>query len=408
MHSITRLLAQVSELQSREAEISRLKGENFNVFSVMRKERAEVVVHNRFIAEMLNPSGSHGLGNASLKAFFDYINGCVNFGTLNETLQKKLFFDDANSFKSKTEHYLGNKTNTPEPRGGYVDVALLSKEFNIFIESKIGAGDQEKQVLRYYNEGKKGSNVVIYLTLNGRASSSAKGLAPNKDYLCLSYREDIISWLTIVKEKAIDFPIVRESIQQYINLIKKLTGQLHSQQMQENLLNLIGGNAENYKAAKLIAQNFEQARNNLYHSILTQIKINSGQNFRMDRCSRNDAAFVTLKTSNFADTNYDIGLQIELDFRHIFFCAIKQGDKRRSLNNESQFNELSAELLEKFEHLEKKRNQWFLAGAFHIDFSLDSYLEMEETERKDVISKIVEIVNQLISDSGLVAIEEAR
>jgi hypothetical protein len=401
MSSIQNLLTQVSDLQSRENQIARLKGENFNIFSIMRNERDEVGVHNRFIAEMLNPKGSHGLGDASLKAFFEYINDSDNFGSLYECKQKRLFFDDDNSFKCKTEHFLGTKKNKPEPTGGYVDVALMSKDYNVFIESKIGAGDQENQILRYYNDGKNKSNVVIYLTLNGKASESGKGLKANEHYLTLSYREDIVNWLTIVKQKATDFPMVRESIQQYINLLKKLTGQLHSQQMQENLLELIGGSAENYKAAKLIANNFEQAKINLYKSILNEIKINSGQNFRMDRCSRKDAAFVTLKNSNYGNNNYDIGLQIELDLKHVFFCAIKKGGKRNGINKENQFNDLSEELLQKFLSRNKKRNQWYLAGAFSIDFTLERYVEMKDPERKVVIQNIGKIVNQLINESKL-------
>ncbi len=35
----------------------------FNLFSVLRSESDEVRLHSRFIAEILNPKGSHGFGS---------------------------------------------------------------------------------------------------------------------------------------------------------------------------------------------------------------------------------------------------------------------------------------------------------------------------------------------------------
>jgi hypothetical protein len=62
------------------------------------------------------------------------------------------------------------------------------------------------------------------LTLNGRKPSKNSTGGEEFDVYCLSYREDIIEWL----EKCLPYtksePAVREAINQYINLIKELTG----------------------------------------------------------------------------------------------------------------------------------------------------------------------------------------
>ena len=50
-------------------------GEDFNIFSVMSMESDEVFTHSALLAELLNPSGSHGLGSAPLKLFVHRILG---------------------------------------------------------------------------------------------------------------------------------------------------------------------------------------------------------------------------------------------------------------------------------------------------------------------------------------------
>lgn len=46
-----------------------LKGEFFNLFSILKVERDEVHTHSTFLAELLNPSGSHGNKEKFLKLF---------------------------------------------------------------------------------------------------------------------------------------------------------------------------------------------------------------------------------------------------------------------------------------------------------------------------------------------------
>lgn len=53
------LFGQVNALISKYKKVNELTGENFNVFKILKLESSEVRMHSAFIAELLNPKGSH-------------------------------------------------------------------------------------------------------------------------------------------------------------------------------------------------------------------------------------------------------------------------------------------------------------------------------------------------------------
>ena len=80
--SITELLNHVQLLETKrlqKVEEERKRGEWFNVFNVLGVSTDEVRTHSRFIAELLNPQGSHGCGDEFLKAFIEIIPGLEGF-----------------------------------------------------------------------------------------------------------------------------------------------------------------------------------------------------------------------------------------------------------------------------------------------------------------------------------------
>ena len=70
------LLKKIGEIQKKQiikqTEISR-RGENFNVFNVLGLWSEEVRLHSAMLAELLNPEGSHGCGEAFLKLFIEQV-----------------------------------------------------------------------------------------------------------------------------------------------------------------------------------------------------------------------------------------------------------------------------------------------------------------------------------------------
>ncbi len=226
--TIKQLLNEVQTTSGSYEMVAEATGENFNIFSVLKMETNEVATHSRFIAELLNPKGAHGQKDKFLKIF---INSLSEREILTGDLQKF----DLSDAKVVKETSIGSVDNRNET-GGDIDLLINSKYFRILIENKIGAIDQFKQLIRYHNylnvEDNNKEKILLYLTLDGHCpnsdsikSDNGKKLKAEEVFYCVSYENFIIEWLEECKEKAVDIPILRESISQYINLIKKLTDQ---------------------------------------------------------------------------------------------------------------------------------------------------------------------------------------
>ena len=78
---------------------------------------------------------------------------------------------------------------------------------------------------------------ILYLTPDGRYASDDSGRGV--DYRCISYKKTIIEWLGQCVGIAVHRPLVRETINQYINYLKQLTGQDMSTIVQSEIINLL-------------------------------------------------------------------------------------------------------------------------------------------------------------------------
>ena len=210
-------VANICALEQAQQEERNRKGENYNLFSILSIERYELK-HSALIANLLDPKGSHGCGDAFLRAFFEI--------ALKGTAYP---FEDCTLPHSYTEFYTGPIAGDT---GGRIDILVKSSRYGLIIENKIYAGDQDKQLTRYDNYGKEtfGADgyLLIYLTLYGydaSKESTATKSAEEVGYLRLSYAEDILRWLEQCVRLADNKPLVRESLNQYIRTIKQLTYQ---------------------------------------------------------------------------------------------------------------------------------------------------------------------------------------
>lgn len=210
-------VASICALEQALQEERHRKGENYNLFSILSIERYELK-HSALIANLLDPKGSHGCGDAFLRAFFEI--------ALKE---RTYLFEDCTLPDSYTEYYTGPIVGDT---GGRIDILVKSSRYGLIIENKIYAGDQDKQLIRYDNYGKEifGADgyLLVYLTLYGydaSKESTATKSAEEVGYLRLSYAEDILRWLEQCVRLADNKPLVRESLNQYIRTIKQLTYQ---------------------------------------------------------------------------------------------------------------------------------------------------------------------------------------
>lgn len=202
-------------IQHYEGEIERKTGGQFNLMSILGVGHLEVKTHSPILGDLLSPAGSHGQGATFLRSFTEQL-GLGGFDPESATL--------------RLEYYTGVKT---EDSGGRIDLFLQDNSgAQIIIENKIYAQEQENQMLRY---GKDFPDAhLIYLTLNGDEPTSIGELVPAK-LRSIAYKTDILEWLETCRKEAVNVPIVRESISQYINLIKELTQQNTSDRMSQKI-----------------------------------------------------------------------------------------------------------------------------------------------------------------------------
>ena len=255
-HHFKSLLSQVTTLNNHYKKINDLTGENFNVFRILKVETLEVRMHSAFIAELLNPKGSHGQNDTFLRLFIERF--CFK---LNQ-------FDSINCNSNVELHTAFISKDGSE--GGRIDIIVTDQRHNkIIIENKIYTGDQDQQLIRYHNHDPNAD--LFYLTLDGKTpGDTSKGnLKDNVDFRCISYKQDILIWLEACRKEVTVNPIVRESITQYINLIKYLTNQTINRSMQIELNDLIKSNLE---ASFTIKDNLNNALNEVVKDYTSQLE----------------------------------------------------------------------------------------------------------------------------------------
>lgn len=226
MNDIINILNQVRIVSRKIKEQRKEKferGENYNIFYDLGFMSDEVHLHSMFLANLLNPKGSHGQRGKFLEAFLKMLQ--KSFSAISAD---NLELDITNA-SVEVEKYIGRQTDS---EGGRIDIYLTDGKHSIIIENKIYAVDQYHQMLRYWNYGmsQKGDDteksfVLIYLTLDG-CSPSKESLGEDlkeNDIVCLSYKNDIRGWLDRCVELASRTPLVRETINQYISTIDILT-----------------------------------------------------------------------------------------------------------------------------------------------------------------------------------------
>lgn len=241
MKDVKNLLNQVAIISKKNAEILDAIGGRFNMFQVCGVNHYENT-HSAIIAEFLNPNGTHGLKSKLLECFIE---------TLGENFTIQLF--NCEKSRVRTEY------KTEE---GRIDIFIEDNQNNkaIIIENKIYANDQPEQLKRYnkYAQTYKNGYQILYLTLLGNNASDQSG--EGVPYLPISYKENIINWLEKCVSITARFPLVRETIIQYINHLKQLTNQDMDTHNKEEISEVLS-KIENLKAAQVIYQNYTEAFN---------------------------------------------------------------------------------------------------------------------------------------------------
>jgi len=249
-NNIKKLLLEINSIVERYEEIAKVTGEGYNIFQVIGVSTKELV-HSSMIANLLNMKGSHEHGNIFFKLF------------LKRLIQQDFIFE---SFDFKSSYTVKKEVTIDNNRR--IDILIESESgYCIAIENKIYAEDQNQQVSDYYDYLKKKYKenfFLLYLTLNGgEPSNDSYGEDKEKyekHFGVISYKQHIINWLEELLKEIVEKTLLRETIKQYIILLRRLTGQSRSKKMSEELVKTIIKSKEDFKAAYEISNNFEKAK----------------------------------------------------------------------------------------------------------------------------------------------------
>ena len=207
------------------------KSENsFNIFKILQIESDEVRLHSRILKSFieLNPYG-----------FIDSIP--TNYW---------------NNINKPTDGFLRVKLEVScsslleETNDGRIDIIVEFENLLIIIENKIYASDQNQQLVKYHEYGKRSEKdfLLLYLTPTGKEPTNAsifqansnEGLQPG-EYQLISYKKEILNWLdTFSKERESknEFKGIHEITGQYIQTLKNICFIMTAEQ-KERLLQLL-------------------------------------------------------------------------------------------------------------------------------------------------------------------------
>ena len=267
MKKLSGLLNMVSEVIQEERMQKKEKqkrGEYFNIFSVLRLETKEVRLHSAFLAELLNPEGSHGLGKQFLELFLNMV--------VRKNKEEPFDFETEKA-NVHVEYYIG-VISEDKKSGGRIDILIeddKDKGNAIIIENKINAGDQEYQLLRYNNfaKNKKSNYKLLYLTKDGGEASEYSTGKENFEYQCISYRNNILPWLECCEQAAVRHPLIRETIHQYIINLKEILN-IMEKNTQDSLFDRIVENKEYILSVLFLKDNLGGIQCKMWKNVFIQ------------------------------------------------------------------------------------------------------------------------------------------
>lgn len=234
--------------------------ENFNIFTCLMKYSDEENLHSRFISSILVPKGSHGLGFAPIDIILKTLNSSFQYN--QETIEVLPSFSNWSEYKE-------------------IDILLIDRrtKYAIIIENKIYACDSnhadEGQLECYYRRIIEEDKIpqenveVYYLTIDGHEPSeeSVSTSSKYKDLpdivRCITYGNEITQWLQQCMQIACNKPYIRETIAQYINLIKEMANNTEIEDRLE-ILKIISKNDDTLASAKLLFDNYKHIQ---WHTI---------------------------------------------------------------------------------------------------------------------------------------------
>lgn len=281
------LLQQLGLLRQRQALLTP-PDDNFNIFRLLRSAHDEVKLHSRFLFELLNPRGSHGLGDIFLRSFAQHC------GFATHTCPVELRYDQVRAHRER----------------GRMDLLIEDGSSAVIIENKIYAADQPKQLQRYHDDALEESwkPTLYYLTLDGHdpSAQSLGHLSPDK-VQNIAYATEIDAWLTNCIQLAATRPGLRETLIQYQKLVQKLTGNAMADTKQQLITLLEQG--DNGLDAGLLLANWPHIRHHVELTFWLELEKLVRQKYEISTNAKFDASRISRAINNARNRKAGYGIR---------------------------------------------------------------------------------------------------
>ena len=198
-----RLALQRFVVANRDLEDLEALAKRFNVFEALGVVRAERR-HSNFLGFLLDPKGSHGLGDRFLKSFLQA--ALVNQPTVAPLTPIDIDLFDLTQAEIRTEH-----------EGIDILIRDAQNRISVILENKVDSTQHSNQLTRYYRlETKhfpKRTVFGIYLTLDGEAPG-------NDNYAPISHSEirSLLKMVSTAPDLRIE-PEVQFALKQYMEVL---------------------------------------------------------------------------------------------------------------------------------------------------------------------------------------------
>lgn len=375
------LLDSAALIRQQAEELDRLTGAQFNVFDTLRLTTHENS-HSLFIAELLNPRGRHGQGDIFLRAFTKQVTGPLSEKNKDDPLAEALYELISGGMSVITELNLGPITDTT---GGRVDIALVGNCKRVYIENKIYAKLQHRQLERYLET----KQLVLFLTLFEHDFQNEQ-LPQEENLHRITYEKHICAWLDRCVELSAEMPAIRESILQYKAVVEWLTNQGRNKIMENDLLKIISKDTESIKAFFAL----RNSENALYHHIGERVleiarivEGSAGCGLQLQEESYDPMAqeqYLSFTCDKWKVHNLSVGIQCYRNFQDlafgVFYARTVGGEPNTELANRINSSFRTAEKLGDTE----PPNSWWLASRYFDDpwknWSPDEYARILSTQ----------------------------
>lgn len=264
-----KILYELKSIYDRHKVLERYKSK-FNVFKLLMDPYDEVHLHSKMIYGILTEEKYKKLFLLSLLNILEILPdksiGTSNIKNINVEREKKFSHGRIDIF---------------------ISFEMNQLQYNIILENKLWALDQNKQLDRYLEfvsrHNKNGQNYVLYLTLDGH-EPSCESCSDIEKIKLISYQDHILKWLENCIKIAARENALREILIQYEELIEKITGKDSGLSME--LKDFILENSENFNFANSIKPALIEAEVELqlkfWKKLEEKLKIHLKENWDID------------------------------------------------------------------------------------------------------------------------------